>query len=96
MTLRTLPYDTAEFLDTEEDVALFAEAVLDDGDPEQFRAALDVIVRAYGLVRLAARAGLPGQDVLSALRDHDEPAAADTAKAMLRAVSLGRTREAAE
>lgn len=96
MTLRTLPYDTAEFLDTDEDVALFAEAVLEDGDPEQCRAALDVIARAYGLARLAETAGLPRQDVRSALRDHDEPPAVDTATAMLRAVSLGRPRQAAE
>lgn len=95
MTLRTLPYDTAEFLDTDEEIALFADAVLNDGDAEHFRAALDVIARAYGLARLAEEAGLRRQDVFGALRDHEEPPA-DTVKMMLRAASAGRTREAAE
>lgn len=43
-------YDAAEFLETEEDIIAYLDAVLDDGNPEIMAAALDDIDRACNTV----------------------------------------------
>jgi len=95
MTLGTFPYDTAEFLDTGEDIALFAEAILEDDDPQTFRRALDVIARAYGFARIAEEMGLPRRRLIEALRDPENDASG-VLKAVLAAESAKLGREAAE
>ena len=95
MTLRTLPYDTAEFLDGGESIALFAEAVLEDDDPQMFRRALDVIARAYGFAQLAEETGIPRRKLMEALRDPEHDAYV-TLRAVLAAESAKNGREAAE
>ena len=42
----TLPWDPAEHLETEEDMAAYLEAALEEGDPSLVAAALDDIARA--------------------------------------------------
>jgi probable addiction module antidote protein len=44
--LRTLPWDPAAHLKTDEDIANYLEAVLEDGDPLLIAAALSDIARA--------------------------------------------------
>jgi probable addiction module antidote protein len=44
--LRTLPWDPAARLKTNEDIANYLEAVLEDGDPVLIAAALNDITRA--------------------------------------------------
>jgi probable addiction module antidote protein len=44
--LRTLPWDPAVHLKTDEDIANYLEAVLEDGDPALIAAALNDIARA--------------------------------------------------
>ncbi|WP_090538721.1 addiction module antidote protein [Halopseudomonas formosensis] len=39
-------YDTADYLKTEEDIAAYLEAVMEDGDPALIEAALGDIARA--------------------------------------------------
>ncbi|MCJ2059749.1 hypothetical protein MKL09_24860 [Methylobacterium sp. J-048] len=48
MALETFPYDTAEHLKTPEDIALYIEAVLEDGDPALVADAIEVVARARG------------------------------------------------
>ena len=43
---QTRPWNAADFLETEEDVVAYLEAVFDDGDPELIAAALDDIAKA--------------------------------------------------
>lgn len=47
----TRPWDVAEHLETEEDMAAYLEAVLEDGDPALVAAALGDIARAKGVAR---------------------------------------------
>ena len=56
MPLETAPYDSAEHLRTLEDVALYIEAALEDGDPALVRHALGVVARAQGTARGAREA----------------------------------------
>jgi probable addiction module antidote protein len=44
--LRTFPWDPAAHLKTDEDIANYLEAVLEDGDPKLIAAALNDIARA--------------------------------------------------
>lgn len=45
----TYPWDPAEHLETDEDMAAYLEAALEDGDPNLIAAVLGDIARAKGL-----------------------------------------------
>lgn len=53
------PYDTADYLETDEDIALYMEAMMEAGadDPRYVAHALGVVARARNMSRLA-RGGL--------------------------------------
>ncbi|CAE13341.1 MULTISPECIES: addiction module antidote protein [Photorhabdus] len=51
-------YDTADYLQTEEDTAAYLEAVIEDGDPSLIAAALSDIVRARNISQLARNVGM--------------------------------------
>jgi probable addiction module antidote protein len=42
-------WDAAETLETKEDIAAYLDAVLEDGDPDLLKAALDDVARAKGI-----------------------------------------------
>lgn len=59
--IETYPWDPAEHLETEEDMALYLEACLEENDPALITAALGDIARAQGMGRIAQAAGIdPG------------------------------------
>lgn len=47
--LSTTPWDAAEHLKTDEDMALYLEAALEDGNPELIAAVISDIARARGM-----------------------------------------------
>jgi len=57
-TIRTRPFDMANYLGTDEDVAEYLSQVLADGDPAELAAALGDIARARGMTQLARDTGL--------------------------------------
>ena len=54
----TTPWDPADHLHTEQDLAAYQEAALEDGDPTLVAAALGDIARAKGMTQVARDAGL--------------------------------------
>ena len=54
----TSPWDPAEHLRTDEDMAAYLEAALEEGDPTLVAAALGDIARAKGMTQIAREAGL--------------------------------------
>ena len=58
MALATKPWDPAEFLDSDEAVAAYIDAALDDGDPALVAAALGDVARARGMSRIATETGM--------------------------------------
>lgn len=70
---RTRPYDTAEYLETEEDMALYLEAALEDGDPKVVAAALGDIARAHGMTQIAKATGLSRESLYKALSPEGNP-----------------------
>jgi probable addiction module antidote protein len=69
----TTPWDPAEHLDTEEDMAAYLEAALDDGDPALVAAALGDIARAKGMTHVAREAGLGRESLYKALSPAGNP-----------------------
>lgn len=77
---RTRPYDTAEYLETEEDMALYLEAALEDGDPRVVAAALGDIARAHGMTQIARETGLSRESLYKALSPEGNPELATVLK----------------
>src|SRR6185369_4411725 len=69
----TLPWDPAEHLQTEEDMAAYLEAALEEGDPSLVAAALGDIARAKGMTQLARETGLGRESLYKALSPSGNP-----------------------
>src|SRR3989338_6300596 len=70
---KTVPWDPAEHLKSEEDMAAYLEAALDEGDPALVAAALGDIARAKGLTALARDTGLARESLYKALSPTGNP-----------------------
>src|SRR5436190_22316704 len=69
----TLPWDPAEHLQSEEDMAAYLEAALEEGDPSLIAAALGDIARAKGMSQLARETGLGRESLYKALSPSGNP-----------------------
>ena len=58
MPTTTRPFDMAEQLRDEQDIAAYLTLVLEEGDPGELAHALGVIARARGMTQIAAEAGV--------------------------------------
>lgn len=77
MTTATKPFDSAEYLQTDEDIAAYLEAAFEDGDPALVAHALGVIARARGMSQLARKTGLGRQSLYVALSEGGNPTLAN-------------------
>ncbi len=68
-------WDSADYLHTEEDIALYFDACVeeDSGDGRLIRYALDVIAHARGMARLANETGLTHDRLAQALSPDGNP-----------------------
>jgi probable addiction module antidote protein len=69
----TTPWDPAEHLKTEEDMAAYLEAALEESDPGLVAAALGDIARAKGMSQVAREAGLGRESLYKALSPAGNP-----------------------
>ncbi len=69
----TAPWDPAEHLHTEEDMAAYLEAALEEGDAALVAAALGDIARAKGMTQVAREAGLGRESLYKALSPTGNP-----------------------
>lgn len=69
----TTAWDPAEHLETEEDMAAYLEAALEEGDPALVAAALGDIARAKGMTQVAREAGLGRESLYKALSPSGNP-----------------------
>ena len=83
----TRPWDPAEHLETEEDMAAYLEAALEDGDPSLVAAALGDIARAKGMTQIARETGLGRESLYKALSPEGNPELATLLK-VVRALGL--------
>ena len=72
-TTKTRPFDMAERLRDEDDVATYLTLVIDEGDPGELAHALGVVARARGMAQIAADAGIGREALYKALRADASP-----------------------
>lgn len=70
---KLLPWDPAEHLETEEDMAVYLEAALEEGEPSLVAAVLGDIARARGMTQLARDTGLGRESLYKALSPNGNP-----------------------
>ena len=69
----TTLWDPADHLRTDEDMAAYLEAALEEGDPTLVAAALGDIARAKGMTQVAREAGLGRESLYKALSPTGNP-----------------------
>jgi probable addiction module antidote protein len=85
--IKTIPWDPAAYLKSDEDIARYLEAVFEDGDPGLVAAALGDVARAKGMSQIAQRAGLGRESLYKALSTDGNPEFATVLRVM-RALGL--------
>jgi probable addiction module antidote protein len=73
MAIRTTRWDVTQHLDTDEKMALFLEAVFEEGDPATIAAAIGEVARARGMSQIAKDAGLSRENLYRALSGDGNP-----------------------
>ncbi len=73
MTLKTIAFDPAEFLDTPEMIAEYLASAFEANDPAIIADAIGVAARAHGMSRLARDANLSRQALYRALSPNGKP-----------------------
>jgi probable addiction module antidote protein len=85
--IRTMPWNSAAYLKTDEDIANYLEAVFEDGDPALISHAFGVVARAKGMTQIAKATGLGRESLYKALSPEGNPEFATVLKVM-RALGL--------
>lgn len=85
--VKTTPWDAAEHLKTDEDMAAYLEAAIEDGDPVVISAAIGDIARAKGMSQIARETGLGRESLYKALSPGGNPEFATILK-VVRALGL--------
>lgn len=66
-------FDVTEYLDSEEAMAEYLTAMIEDGDPAMLAAALGDIARARGMSEVAKASGITREALYKALRPNASP-----------------------
>lgn len=66
-------FDMAEYLKTDEDIAMYLTTVLEENNPVELTHALGVIARARGMTEVARASGLTREALYKALRPNSQP-----------------------
>ena len=80
-------WDASEYLETEEDMAAYLNAALEDGDTSVVAAALGDIARAKGMTQLSKETGITRDGLYKALSPTGNPSF-DTVQKVIRAFGL--------
>jgi probable addiction module antidote protein len=71
--IKTTKWDPVDYLKTDEDMANYLEAAIEDNDPALISAALGDIARAKGMSQVARKAGLGRESLYKALSPNGNP-----------------------
>jgi len=86
-TLKTTKWDVVEYLKTDEDMANYLEAAMEDGHPAVIATAIGNIARAKGMTKIARKAGIGRVSLYKALSPNGNPEFATVLK-VVRALGL--------
>ena len=84
---KTMRFDVADYLDSEERQASYIAAALETGDADFVRDALGIVARARGMAGVAKSAGLSRESLYKALGESGNPEFA-TVMRVVRAMGL--------
>lgn len=73
MTIKTQPWDAAEFLGSAGDIRHYLEAAFEDGDPAVIRSAFADVARARGMTALARDSGVSRETLYRAFAEGGNP-----------------------
>lgn len=73
MPIKTMKFDAAEYLDSEEAITAYLSDALESGDGVQISQALGTMARAKGMADIASKAGLGRQSLYKALSTDGNP-----------------------
>jgi probable addiction module antidote protein len=79
---KTRRWDAVDYLKSDEDMAAYLEAALEEGDAALFTAALGDIARAKGMTEIARKTGLGRESLYKALSPDGNPEFATVLKVM--------------
>lgn len=87
MTLKTKPFDPADYLDSDEAAATYLSEAMETADPAFITDALGVVARARGMTRIAREAGMARESLYRALDKSGNPELA-TVMRVVKAIGL--------
>lgn len=93
--IETTVFESADHLNTAEDVAAYLGAYLEDGTPDELRKALATVARSHGVSDLARRSGKSRPGIYKALGEDGNPSF-ETIRSILAALGLRLTVEPAD
>ncbi|TAN39263.1 MAG: putative addiction module antidote protein [Nitrospirae bacterium] len=85
--LKTTKWDAVDYLKTDEDMADYLEAAMEDGEPAVIATAIGNIARAKGMTQIARKAGIGRVSLYKALSPDGNPEFATVLK-VVRALGL--------
>jgi probable addiction module antidote protein len=88
--IKTRPFDVANYLNDEQDIAEYMRQVLEEGDPAELGAALGAIARTRGMTDLARDTGLSREGLYKSLSGERAPST-DTLFKVLKALGYKLT-----
>ncbi len=71
--IETAPFDSADYLETPEDIAAYLAAAFEEGDPQMIPHAIGVDARAQGMTGIATATGLSRESLYRALSEGGNP-----------------------
>jgi probable addiction module antidote protein len=90
--MKIRPFDVANYLNDEEDIAAYLQAAIEEGDPALLAAALGDIARARGMTELARETGLSRESLYKSLSGERAPSS-DTLFKVIHAMGFKLTVE---
>ena len=88
--LKTRPFDMLNYLTSEQDIEVYLQVVMEDGDPALLAAALGDIARVRGMTQLAKDTGLSRESLYKSLSGERAPSS-DTLFKVMRALGFKLT-----
>ena len=73
MSTKTTKFDAADYLDSEEAIAVYLNDALETGSPAEIQLALGTVARAIGVAKLAKSAGVGRESLYKSIRENGKP-----------------------
>ena len=87
MAVATTRWDITEYLDSDERIAGYLDAVFEDGDPALIKAAIADVARAKGMTEVATKSGISRAGLYKALGENGNPSF-ETIAAIMKAIGV--------